>query len=446
MIRQTKLPNGIRVITDSSEQTQMTQIELWFCVGSQNETETQNGIAHCFEHMVFKGTPTRTAEAIDLESEDIGSDLNAGTSIERTSYEINVLQEYTEQGLSILADMVQNATFKPDELEKEKNVILQEIDTSLDMPTDVLDDCFRATVYPNQAIGRPILGTADTLKQITQADLIQFRENHYVGENLIISAAGAVEHDSFVDMCYRLFKDLPQKGNTPALAPVQYVGGDKRIERADNQINFVLGFNGFSVSDPDYKASVVLANILGGGVSSRLYQEIREKRGLVYDISAISEPLKTGGVFQISAATGINEIKELVPVMCDEILKVADTITDEEINRVRIKYLSGLYRHIANPLNHATMNAIDLIYKNRPISIEETVQKFNSVQKEDVCRAARLILSTKPTVAAVGPIQNMMSYEAIAARLGYQPTQKTSSRKASTSSRQTGCLSKSRES
>lgn len=446
MIRQTKLPNGIRVITESSEQTKMTQIELWFCAGSQNEIAAQNGIAHCLEHMVFKGTPTRTAEAIDLQSEDIGGDLNAGTDIERTSYEINVLQEYTEQGLSILADMVQNAIFKPDEFEKEKNVILQEIDTSLDMPTDVLDDCFRATVYSDQAIGRPVLGTADTLKQITRADLIRFRDNHYVGENLVISAAGAVEHDSFVDKCYRLFKNLPQKDKTPPLAPVQYVGGDKRIERADNQINFILGFNGFSISDPNYKASAVLASILGGGTSSRLYQEIREKRGLVYDISTVSEPFKTGGIFQIFAATGIHEIKELIPVMCDEILKVADTITDEEINRVRIRYLSGLYRQMANPLKHATFNAIDLIYKNRPISIEETVQKFNSVQKEDICRVARLMLSTKPTVAAVGPVQDMMSYEEITARLGYQPTQIMSSKTKSMSCQQRECHLKSRES
>ena len=416
MLRQSTLSNGIRVITDSSDTAESVSLGIWVSVGARYETAENNGISHCLEHMAFKGTTTRSAFQISKEIEDVGGIINAYTGKNVTAYYLRVLKEHQALGLDIITDIVQNSVMDKNELAKEKGVIIQEINMQNDTPDDLVFDYFSETAYPNQPLGRAILGTVDTVRQITGEKLLEYMHTQYTTNRLIVSASGAVNHDDFVTACEKKLTKISTH-TMPNAEPAHYIGGEKRVIKPHEQVNLVLGFESFSYEHPDHYTANLLSAILGGGMSSRLFQEIREKRGLVYSIYAYDSAETDTGTFGIYAGTGEKEVSELMPVLCDELVKLPDTITEEEINRAKARVRASLLMRAENISSHAESNALDLIVHHRIRSKEERIERVNQITKEDLARVAKTILAGKPTLSALGPIQHVMPYEEVINRL-----------------------------
>lgn len=416
MLRISKLKNGMRVITDSDTQAQTVSIGVWVGVGARFETAENNGISHVLEHMAFKGTKTRNACAISSAIEDVGGLMNAYTGRDVTAYYVKVLKEDVALGIDLIADILQHSVMSPDELAKEQGVIVQEINMQNDTPDDLVFDYFNQAAYPDQPLGRSILGTAEKVQSFTSAHVLDYMRRHYQAANMVISAAGAVQHDDFLKLCEKLFVEVGQNP-APVAVAARYQGGEKRVLKAHEQVNLVLGFEGVSYEHPDYYAANVLASILGGGMSSRLFQEIREKRGLVYSIYAFHSPESDTGTFGVYAGTGETQVKELMPVLCDEIARLGDTITEAELARAKAKLKARLLMRLENITAHAESNALDMLMRGRILSEEELVQKIEAVQAGDLKRLSNQILGRAPVLAALGPIKHLMSYEQIRERL-----------------------------
>src|SRR6266550_102270 len=282
-VRLSTLPSGLRVATDRIETVDTVSLGIWVDVGTRHEPPEINGVAHFLEHMAFKGTNRRSARGIAEEIEAVGGHLNAYTSRESTAYYARVLKEDVPLALDILADILQNSTFDPEELERERTVILQEIGQANDTPDDIIFDNFQERAFPEQPMGRPVLGRPEIIRQLSREAVMGYLREHYGAARMILSAAGNLDHDRFVDLAATLLSGMTAE-RAIATEPARYVGGDHREARDLEQLHLVLGFPGLPLGDPDYYAATVLSTAFGGGMSSRLFQEVREKRGLVYSI------------------------------------------------------------------------------------------------------------------------------------------------------------------
>ena len=325
-VKVTTLGNGLRVAVDEMPEVESASLGIWVACGTRHESAELNGMAHMLEHMAFKGTRTRTARAIAEEIENVGGSLNAYTGREITAYHASVLKEDVALGVEMISDILRNSVFDPDELQRERGVILQEIGQALDTPDDLIFDQFQETALPGQPLGRPVLGTADSVEAIGRDDLFAYLARHYTASNMVLSAAGRVEHDRIVDLAEKHFGSVPRTpANAIAPAPLRYVGGDGRETRVLEQAHLVLGCEGIGYRDPDYFALAIYSTLFGGGMSSRLFQRIREERGLVYGIHCFNTAYADGGLFGIYAGTGEDDLAELVPAVCEEFVGVADT-------------------------------------------------------------------------------------------------------------------------
>ena len=416
MIQISKLKNGMRLITDSDAGAQTVSIGVWVGVGARYETAENNGISHVLEHMAFKGTKTRSAAQISSAIEDVGGIMNAYTGRDVTAYYVKVLKEDVALGIDLIADILQHSVMDAAELAKEQGVIVQEINMQNDTPDDLVFDYFNQAAYPDQPLGRSILGTVEKVQSFTSAHVLDYMRQNYQASNMIISAAGAVQHEDFLNLCEKLFVEIGQKP-APVAVNAHYQGGEKRVLKAHEQVNLVLGFEGVSYEHPDYYAANVLASILGGGMSSRLFQEIREKRGLVYSIYAFHTPESDTGTFGVYAGTGETQVQELMPVLCDEIARLGGTITEAELARAKAKLKARLLMRLENITSHAESNALDLLMRGRIMSEAELIQKIDAVQMADLKALAGRIFVGAPVLAALGPIQHLMRYEQIRERL-----------------------------
>lgn len=415
-IRITTLPNGLRVATDTMPHVETVTTGVWIGVGSRHEPLTANGVAHLVEHMLFKGTPTRDAFAISAEIENVGGHLNAYTGREQTTYYAKVLKEDFGLALGILADMVQHPLFDDGELEKERQVILQEIGQAEDTPDDIIYDHFLATAFPQQRLGRPVLGTAEIVSALPRASLSDYVRGRYVASNMVLAAAGNLRHEDAVEMALRLFADLPT-GEMAESEAGCYQGGDFREDRDLEQTHLLLGFNGIASADPDLYNAMVMSTLLGGGMSSRLFQEVREKRGLVYSIQSFNWSMSDSGVFGIYAGTGPESTAELVPVVCDEVRKLSRTLTVEELVRARAQLKASQLMGLESTTNRAEQLGSHLLTYGRLIPPAEIVTRLDAVTLENVAACADRIFGTTPTVTALGPLEGLESYGDIAGRL-----------------------------
>ena len=277
-VRVTTLANGFRVATDRMDSVETTSLGVWAGVGTRNEPAEHNGVAHLLEHMAFKGTRRRSARDIVVEIEDVGGFLNAYTGREQTAYYAKVLAEDTPLVVDILADILQNSIFDAEELVRERAVVLQEIGQAEDTPDDIVFDHFQETAFPSQAMGRPVLGRAEIVRDLPRDVVAGYMASRYRAGQMVLAASGRIEHDALVEMAETLFSGLPA-GAVPPSEQARYQGGDGRFARDLEQVHLVLGFEGVTYTDADYYAAAVLSQLVGGGMSSRLFQEIREKRG-----------------------------------------------------------------------------------------------------------------------------------------------------------------------
>lgn len=416
-LQSTTLPNGLRVLSDTVDEVESVAVGVWADVGTRHEDMAHNGVAHMVEHMMFNGTPSRTSQQIAEEIESAGGQMNAYTSREVTAYYIHLLKDDLPMGMEVLADILQRPTFPDRELEKERGVILQEIGMTLDTPDDLVFDMYQETAYPGQALGAPILGTAEIVAGMTKDTLRDYVRRFYTPEKLIISAAGNVRHDDLVKRVEALFTDLPEDTHQTC-APAAYRGGERREEKTLEQSHIVLGFQGISRTDPDYYPATILATALGGGMSSRLFQEVREKRGLVYSVYASHSAYHDDGQFEIYAGTGPDRLSELMPVLCEEVLKVTQVpVTEEELDRARAQVKAGILMSQESMLSRANRQAKYRMNFDKDLDIPALIARIEAVATTDLCRVAERIFSGIPTLAALGPLDKLEPFDAVQGRL-----------------------------
>ncbi len=415
-IKITNLKNGLRVITDSVDSVHSVALGIWIGVGTRNEDLAHNGVAHMVEHMLFKGTKKRSPLSIAEEVENVGGHMNAYTSKEMTSYYIHLLKEDVPLALDILSDMYLNATLPEEEISRERHVILQEIGMCNDTPDDLIFDNYYETAYPGQALGAPILGKSHHISAMQRKSLEEYIQRFYTPARTIISAAGNINHEDFVAQVEKLFVKMPDD-NFLYKEVANYQGGEHRQSKDLEQAHIILGFKGLHRLDDDYVTAQALSTLLGGGMSSRLFQEVREKRGLVYSVYSFHSGYADDGQFGIYAGTGPKDIAELMPVVCDEILKVTNSVTEEETERAKAQLKSGMLIGRESMIARAEQQAKYLFYKGRPFDENEAIKKIDAIDVRAVTRVAKKIFAGRPTIAALGPLDKLDSYESISQRL-----------------------------
>ena len=407
----TTLSNGLRIITLERPNLETVSLGIWVRTGSAYENKLNNGISHFLEHMSFKGTKTRTSLQISEEIEDVGGQSNAYTSREFTAYYAKMMKEDAELAIDVLIDSVKNSTFPEEELLKERDVVIQEIKQTIDTPDDIIFDHFQATAFPNQAIGRSILGPEDVVRTFNRQTLIDYINSNYAAENMIICAVGAISHDKFVDMVKSRMSDFRSKTNF-VIESQKYNGGFFIEHRPIEQSHVLLGFESVPYCHPRYYDKAILSTILGGGMSSRLFQEIREKRGLVYSVYSFTASHCQSGIFGIYAGTTAKELGVLMPVVIDEVKKISnDLVSDKEFNRAKMQLKSSIKMGLESSSSTAEVLARQNLIYGRSLTVKEIVDKIDAVSKEDVRSCAAQIFSSKPTYALLGAIDKYTEYD-----------------------------------
>lgn len=401
-IRLTTLKNGLRVITAERPQIETVSLGVWVNTGSAAETEEDNGISHFIEHMVFKGTKKRTARQISEDIENVGGATNAYTSRHFTCFYAKMLKDDVELAADVICDFITDPTFDANEMIKEKEVVVQEIKQSTDAPDDLVFDYFQEAAFPNQATGRTILGPIEHVRAFTAERMHHYMQTHYAADNMLVAAVGNVKHDEFVKMIEKRMMSIPEHCQFNADKQV-YCGGFKTECKDIEQTHLVLGFDGASYQNPDYYQYSVLSTIFGGGMSSRLFQEIREKRGLVYTINSFNQALKDAGVFGIYAGTTPKELQELLPVVVQEIKKIMqEPVQDVELRRAKTQIKASLLMSLESSSTTAEIIARQMLLFGRVIPTEEIVEKIERITAADIQNLAQKIFTSSPTYALLG--------------------------------------------
>ncbi len=415
-IRTATLPNGFRVVTEHMPGMQSAAVGVWIAAGGRHEDASQNGIAHFLEHMAFKGTKTRSALQIAEEIEDVGGYINAYTSREVTAFYARVLQQDVLLALDVIADILRNPVFDPREIEVERQVILQEIGQALDTPDDVIFDWLQEKAYPDQAIGRSILGEAERVRSFDRADLARFVEQHYKPGQMVLSAAGAVDHDQVTALAERLFGDMPAAAiDQPADA--HFDGGECCTERRLEQAHMALAFEAPGYRDPRFYTAQVYSVALGGGMSSRLFQELREKRGLCYTIFAQSGAYSDTGMTTIYAGTSEADLARLTELTFDELKRAAEDMTQVEVDRARAQMKAGLLMGLESPSGRAERLARMMQIWGGIPPLQDTVQKIDAVTLVEVRQFAEYTALSAPMAQAFyGPVTGAPALDTVLAR------------------------------
>ncbi|MCE3254927.1 MAG: processing peptidase [Rickettsiaceae bacterium] len=408
------LPNQLRIVIDQVKSVETAAIAVFVNTGSRNETPEINGISHFLEHMAFKGTKTRNSKQIAEQFDNIGGKINAYTSREKTVYYAKVLKQDIEFATEFLSDILQNSIFDSEELEKERGVILQEIAMTNDTPDDIVFDHFQSTAFPKQAVGRSILGPEKNIKKFNRQDFVNYINKQYNYSNIVVVISGNVEPKKFTSYVKKYFNKL---GSNEIKKPeaAKYHGGDFRKYKSLEQINLLLGFRGASYTEEDYYRCQILASILGGGMSSRLFQEVREKRGLAYSVYAFNHANFDSGLFGIYLGTTQDKANEAIEVIGDELLKITNKINDEELKRVLAQTKAGLLMARESVISRSQKLGGDVISFNRVISEKEILDKILTISKKNLTDfAGKIISASKPNFSAIGKIKNLNDYQKIA--------------------------------
>ncbi len=415
-VQVTTLANGLQVITDRMDSVETVALGAWVNVGTRHETAEVNGISHLLEHMAFKGTARRTALQIAEEMDNVGGHLNAYTSRDHTAYFAKVLKDDTDLAVDIISDILLNSTMDAEELEREKHVIVQEISQVNDTPDDIIFDRFQAKAYPDQPMGWPVLGSEELVRSVTPDRLKSYLNGHYAAEHTIVAASGNIDHDTFVRSIDQAFGGFRANATVSSQAST-YSGGEYRETRDLEQVHVVLGFPGVAYHDPDFYNIAALSVLMGEGMSSRLFQEIREKRGLAYSIFSSTQSFSDTGLFTIYTGTAPGDLPKLVPVLCEEIRKAAGTITPEETKRAKAQIKSGLLMSLESPSSRCTSRARQLVVYGRPLTTQEVIEKLEAVDGASIAKTAARIFAGTPTMAAIGPLETLASLPEIQQKL-----------------------------
>jgi predicted Zn-dependent peptidase len=413
----TRLASGLSVLTDSMPHLESASLGVWIGAGSRDENPDEHGISHLLEHMAFKGTKRRTARQIAESIEAVGGELNAGTSVESTAYYARVLKADVPLALDVLSDILSEPTFDVEELRREQNVIVQEIGATEDAPDDLVFDRLQETAFPKQPVGRSILGTPETVRSFNSAKLRAYQARNYRGPDMLVAAAGAVDHKAIVAEVERRFAGFAGQ-KAPLPEPARFVGGTRVESRDLEQVHIAMALQGLPTGDEQLYSLQVFTNVLGGGMSSRLFQEVREIRGLCYSIHAFHVPYADTGMFGLYAGTDETDAPELMRVVIEQIGDATHTISEAEVNRAKAQMKAGLLMALESSEARVGQLARQMLAYGRPISLAEIVAKVDAVTVESTRAAgAALIRRSRPAIAALGPGNGLESAAAIAESL-----------------------------
>ena len=408
------LSNGLTIITDPMAGLESAALGVWVGTGSRNETPAQMGISHMLEHMAFKGTATRSARQIAEEIEAVGGYLNAYTSREQTAFHARVLKPDVALGLELIADILTASTYEASELERERQVVLQELGQARDTPDDIIFDHLQGVIYPGQALGWPILGEEKTVSAFQPSDLRDYAGARYRAGAMTLVSSGAVSHQEIVALATEKFAGLPD--GAPLPTPVaRYAGGDLRLEEDLEQAHIAYAFPGISSRDEDFFIGQLYTMILGGGMSSRLFQEVREKRGLCYSIYAFASNFQDGGFTGIYVGTSEKDAGAVSAVIAGEMDAMTNGVSDAELSRAKAQLKSGLLMGLERPGSRSESIAGQIFALGRVQSVAEIIQKVDEIDTEAVKRYAAFTMQT-PSIAAVGPVGKLESHAKFAAR------------------------------
>jgi predicted Zn-dependent peptidase len=409
----TRLPNGIHVITHHMPHLETVALGIWVKAGARDERADENGIAHFLEHMAFKGTPRRSARDIAEEIESAGGEINAATGMETTTYYARVLKDDWALALDILADIFTSPELDEEELERERDVILQEIAAAHDQPDDLVFDLAQAASFGEHPLGRSILGTHDLINSVTRQQILDWRNRNYWGSRIVVSAAGHIDHKAFAAEAERLLGDIepghdPQR-ELPAFQPTACTA-----EKPLDQAHLVLAFEAPSYKHPDIYVLQVLSNILGGGMSSRLFQEVREKRGLCYSVFSFGSAYEDVGQVGVYAATSPEHTNELLTLTTEIMMSVAREVTEAEVARAKSQLKASLVMNLESASSRADQIARQFLAFGEVPSMASLMKKIDAVTPEQVrLLATRLFAKQKPAFSAVGHIGQLAGYDSI---------------------------------
>ena len=416
MYQMTTLSNGLRVASEFLPGCESVAVAVTCGVGARYEGENENGISHLLEHMAFKGTKTRTARDIAEAFDNVGGQINAYTSMELTVYYAKVLKNDVRLAVDILGDIMQNSTFAEDELAREKDVVIQEIAMHFDTPDDLIMDYFDETAFPAQPLGRSILSSEDRVASYSRDDLFRYMDTHYQPPRMVLSAAGNIDHATFVKLAEEYFS-LPKRTAGPSFEIATYGGGDSRIHRDLEQMHLIFGLPTVTMHTPDYYTLQLYASILGGGMSSRLFQEVREKRGLAYSVYASGSAYEDCGVMSVVAAASPERAGELSSVLCEQRASMASDISDAEITRAKNQHKAELLMAREAPQTVATWMGRHLIMFNEYRQAANITTRIDAITKERLLSLGQHIAGGKLTIAALGDVSGLLPYDELQTKL-----------------------------
>jgi predicted Zn-dependent peptidase len=399
----TRLPSGLTIVTDAMPHLETASLGVWVGSGGRDELPNEHGISHLLEHMAFKGTTRRSAREIAETIEAVGGDLNAATGAETTAYYARVMRADVPLALDVLSDILSDPTFDPGELKREQHVIVQEIGASEDTPDDIVFDMLQAKAFPKQPLGRSILGTPETVRSFKPESLRAYLGRNYKAPDMVVAAAGAIEHARVVDEVSHRFASFDGPA-APAPEPGRFVGGVHVEQRPLEQVHLTLALKGIPQRDPGVYSLQVFNNVLGGGMSSRLFQEVRENRGLCYSIHSFHVSYQDTGMFALYSGTAEADAPELMRVVVDQIAQASENITEAEVARAKAQMKAGMLMALESSRTRAEQLARQIIAFGRPIPLAEIVAKIDAVTVQSARDAGRaLITGSQPAVAALGP-------------------------------------------
>jgi len=416
-VRKSQLANGVTVVTEAMPHLQSVALGVWVGSGARNELDSEHGVSHMLEHMAFKGTTGRSARDIAEAIEAVGGEVNAATSVDQTTFYARLMKDDIALGLDVLGDILTDSVFDPQELQREQHVVLQEIGAALDTPEDMVFDIFQEAAYPDQPMGRTILGTAQSVSGFQADDIRQFLSAHYRGPNAVIAAAGHLDHDAFVASAEEKFSAF-SADTAPASPKADYRGGEKLCEKDLQEVQILIGFEGPNILSDEVYAGQLLSAILGGGMSSRLFQDVREDRGLCYSIYSFHWAFADTGLFGVHAATSEEDVQALMPIMLDTISGMQDGVSEKELERAKAQMRASMLMTLESPVSRAGQLARQILIHGRILDLDEIVARIDAVTGDDIAALAAGMIASPATLAAVGPIAPLPGLDDITNRLG----------------------------
>ena len=404
LYRRTALPNGLVIITEPMDHVRTVALGVWVAAGSRFEDAPQNGISHFIEHIVFKGTATRSALAIAEAMDAIGGQLNAFTDKEQTCYYLRVLSDHLEEGLAVLADMLLRPAIEPAAFERERQVLAEEIKMYEDAPDDLVHDVFAETLWPAHPLGRSVSGSLASLARLGRDDLRAYMAERYRANAVLVTAAGLLDHERIVTLVDRALGGWAGRAAPSVLLPPVPQRGTAFRSKEIEQVHVCLGVPGLCQAHPDRYVLAVLDSALGSGMSSRLFQEIREERGLAYAISSYQMAYSDAGAFAVYAAMSPQAAREVVQLTLDGLVRARVGLTPEEVSRAKESLKGSLMLGLETPGSRMTKLARSELYFGRQITLDEILADVDAVRGEDVRKLAEeLLVLDRLALAAIGP-------------------------------------------